>query len=92
MAASQVLTEAVFNSGLRRYDAATDDEPWRPEWICYYFINDAATPSFVVDVSAHYDLKRRALRCHVTQFKAPVNDGVETRLTSPLFEQLDREP
>jgi N-acetylglucosamine malate deacetylase 1 len=88
VAASQVLTEAIFNSGLRRYDAGTGDAPWRPEWICYYFINDAVTPSFVVDVSAHYERKRQALRCHASQFKVPVTDGVETRLTSPLFEQL----
>jgi bacillithiol biosynthesis deacetylase BshB1 len=88
VAASQVLTEAVFNSGLRRYDAGTEREAWRPEWVCYYFINDAAPPSFVVDVTAHYEQKRRALRCHVTQFKVPVTDGVQTRLTSPLFEQL----
>ena len=81
-------TEAVFNSGLRRYDAGTAAEAWRPEWVCYYFINDAAPPSFVVDVSAHYEQKRRALRCHVSQFKVPVSDGVATRLTSPLFEQL----
>ena len=88
VAASQVLTEAVFNSGLRRYDAGTDAEAWRPEWVCYYFINDAAPPSFVVDVSRHYEQKRRALRCHASQFTVPPDDGVETRLTSPLFEQL----
>jgi N-acetylglucosamine malate deacetylase 1 len=88
VAASQVLTEAVFNSGLRRYDAGTEREAWRPAWVCYYFINDAAPPSFVVDVSAYYEQKRRALRCHVSQFKVPVTDGVQTRLTSPLFEQL----
>jgi len=88
VAASQVLTEAVFNSGLRRYDAGTEAEAWRPEWVCYYFINDAAPPSFVVDVSAHYEQKRRALRCHASQFNVPVTDGVDTRLTSPLFEQL----
>ena len=34
-------------------------EPWRPDWLCYYFINDSATPSFVVDVSAHYEQKRQ---------------------------------
>jgi bacillithiol biosynthesis deacetylase BshB1 len=88
VAASQVLTEAVFNSGLRRYDTGTADASWRPDWVCHYFINDAAPPSFVVDVSAHYDQKRRALRCHSSQFTVPVDDGVETRLTSPLFEQL----
>ena len=88
VAASQVLTEGVFNSGLRRYHAGTEDAAWRPDWVCYYFINDAAPPSFVVDVSAHYEQKRRALRCHASQFKVPVSDGVATRLTSPLFEQL----
>src|SRR5262245_59028063 len=52
VAASRVLTQAIFKSGLRRFETATP--AWRPDWICYYFINDAAPPSFVVDVSAHY--------------------------------------
>ena len=86
VAASQVLTEAVFSSGLRRYPAA--GEAWRPEWVCYYFINESAPPSFVVDVSAHYDVKRRALACHRTQFAPPATDAVATRLTSPRFQQL----
>ncbi len=84
--ASRTLTDALFDSGLRRYDAA--GEAWRPEWVCYYFINDATTPSFVVDVSAHYDTKRRALACHRSQFTAAATDAVNTRLTSPNFNQL----
>jgi bacillithiol biosynthesis deacetylase BshB1 len=84
--ASLVLSEAVFNAGLRRYDAGA--EAWRPEWVVYYFINDAAPPSFVIDVSETYELKRRALACHRTQFTILAGDGVATRLTSPLFEQL----
>jgi len=85
--ASDVLTSAAFASGLRRYTA--DGDPWRPEWICYYFINDAAAPSFVVDVSAHYDAKRAALACYRSQF-APDGDrdGVATRLTAPTFRAL----
>jgi LmbE family N-acetylglucosaminyl deacetylase len=63
-------------------------EPWRPEWIVYYFINDATPPSFVIDVTAHYARKREALACHRTQF-APAGDAAtETRLTTPLFQQL----
>jgi LmbE family N-acetylglucosaminyl deacetylase len=85
-AASEVLTEAVFNAGLRRYDAG--GEPWKPHWVCYYFINDSAAPSFVVDVSEHYDVKRRALACHASQFQAAFGGTVQTRLTSPLFQQL----
>ena len=84
-AAAAVLTEAVFNSGLRRY--ASDGEPWKPEWVCYYFINDSATPSFVVDVSAFYDRKREALDCYRSQFQASPT-AVGTRLNTPLFRQL----
>jgi N-acetylglucosamine malate deacetylase 1 len=86
VAASGVLRVAAFRSGLRRVE--TGVEPWRPDWICYYFINDGARPSFVVDVSAHYDRKRAALDCFRSQF-APADGGaVQTRLTAATFRQL----
>jgi N-acetylglucosamine malate deacetylase 1 len=84
-AASAVLTEAVFNAGLRRY--SVDGEPWKVAWICYYFINDSARPSFLVDVSDHYARKRAALDCYASQFQ-PGPNAVGTRLNSPLFRQL----
>ena len=84
---SQVLTEAVFNSGLRRY-ATADDEPWKPASVVYYFINDAEKASFVIDVSAHYEVKRRALDCYVSQFRSAAAGAAPTRLNSPRFSQL----
>jgi bacillithiol biosynthesis deacetylase BshB1 len=84
-AASAVITEAVFNAGLRRY--AADGEPWKADWICYYFINDSVAPSFVVDVTDQYEVKRRALDCHVSQFGREPHQ-VDTRLNTPLFRQL----
>lgn len=84
-AASAMLRDAIFNARLRRYPIA--GEPWGAEWICFYFINDAAPPSFVIDVSDHYEAKRRALACYRSQF-APRSDGVQTRLQSPRFVQL----
>jgi LmbE family N-acetylglucosaminyl deacetylase len=86
VAASQLLVEAVFNAGLRRYPAA--GEPWKPAAICFYFINDAGQPSFVVDVSDQYETKRRALACHASQFRPTAADAVATRLTSERFRQL----
>ena len=86
LAASETLTRAIFNSGLRKFDA--DGEPWRPAWVCYYFINDSSPVSFVVDVSAHYEIKRRALACYGSQFAPAAPGSVETRLTSPRFAQL----
>ena len=86
IAASNVLTEAIFNSGLRRYRA--EGEPWKPDMASYYFINESASPSFVIDVTDHYDTKRRALACHASQFRPPATDAVHTRLTSPRFMKL----
>jgi bacillithiol biosynthesis deacetylase BshB1 len=90
-AASRILTDAAFKSRLRRYPASHD--PWEGEWVCYYFINDDfinddGKASFLVDVSEHYDLKRRALACHRSQFEPEERDSRPTRLTSPRFRQL----
>lgn len=82
---SRILTDVVFNAGLRRYETAS--EAWRPDWICYYFINDGTTPSFVVDVSTYYDVKRRALACYGSQFDVG-GSTVGTRLNAPTFGQL----
>jgi bacillithiol biosynthesis deacetylase BshB1 len=84
--ASRLLSEAAFNAGLRRFQAAGD--PWRADWVCYYFINDAVPPSFVIDVSEHYYTKLRALACYVSQFQPSTGDPVRTRLTEPTFRQL----
>ncbi len=90
--ASEVLSVAAFTSGLRRY--VTDADRWRPDWVCYYFINDSAPPSFVVDVSGHYERKRAALACYRSQFSpretaaGGAGDAVETRLTAPTFRTL----
>jgi bacillithiol biosynthesis deacetylase BshB1 len=86
VAASQVLRLAAFKSRLPRF--LTEAEPWSPEWICYYFINDSVAPSFVVDVSAHYEKKRQALDCHRSQFQASGAGTMATRLTAPTFRRL----
>jgi N-acetylglucosamine malate deacetylase 1 len=85
-AASDALRLAAFKSGLRRYETA--EAPWRPDWVCYYFINDSAPPSFVIDVSAHYERKREALACYASQFVPADEHSIETRLTAPTFRQL----
>jgi bacillithiol biosynthesis deacetylase BshB1 len=86
VAAHRLLTRAAFLSGLTRYGAPGDK--WAPDWVVYYYINDSATPSFVVDVSAHYETKRAALACHRSQFVATTPGATDTRLTSPRFQQL----
>jgi bacillithiol biosynthesis deacetylase BshB1 len=86
VAASRVLAEGIFNARLRRYPI--DGEPWAPEWVCYYFINDHGPVSFAIDVSADYDVKNRALDCYRSQFRPEGPESVETRLTAPSFRRL----
>lgn len=86
VAAHRVLDEAIFSAGLRRF--ASEGAPWKPDWVCSYFINDSTAPSFVIDVTDYYERKRAALACHRTQFAPRDERAVDTRLTSPLFLQL----
>jgi LmbE family N-acetylglucosaminyl deacetylase len=81
-----MLTRAAFLSGLARYGA--EGSKWRADWLLYYFINDSTRPSFVVDVSAQYDIKRASLACHQSQFAPPESAAASTRLNTPLFQQL----
>lgn len=85
-AAAEVLELVAFRAGLRRY--VTDLPSWRPDWVCYYFVNTWAPPSFVIDVSDHYARKREALACHASQFTPTGPDTVPTRLTASSFQQL----
>jgi N-acetylglucosamine malate deacetylase 1 len=80
-----MLRDAVFNAKLKRYQASGD--PWQPDAVCYYFINDSGPVSFVVDVSDYYDTKRRALACYSSQFTR-ATESADTRLNSPSFTQL----
>ena len=85
-AAAYLVGAAAFSSGLRRFTAP--GETWKTDWLVYYFINTPGEPSFVVDVSEHYETKRQALDCHRSQFTPADADSTSTRLTSPLFRQL----
>jgi len=89
-AASDVLRRAVFRSALRRFEVtgSGSQESWRPDWVCFYFINDSSPVSFAIDVSEHYQRKRDALACHRSQFTPAESSRVDTRLTSPRFQQL----
>lgn len=84
--ASDILQAASFMSGLRRYE--TGLPAWRPDWVCFYFINDSVVPTFVIDVSPYYEKKRAALACYRSQFAPTGEDSEATRLTSPRFRQL----
>ncbi|UOF89696.1 bacillithiol biosynthesis deacetylase BshB1 [Fodinisporobacter ferrooxydans] len=81
---AQIVREAWFSAGLRKYQPADSHaEPYRPQQLYYYFINDTHSVPLAVDVSSVYGRKREALLAYATQFQrqsgkaeTPLNNGI----------------
>ncbi len=81
-AAGHLTREAVFSAGLRRAagpEWAAGAAATRPRGVLQYCINGWTLPAIAIDVTAVYEVKRRALRAHASQF-GPAD--VPTRLNT----------
>jgi bacillithiol biosynthesis deacetylase BshB1 len=72
-AASRIVQEAAFLAGLRKLD--TGQEPFRPAELVYYMSSWEFEPSFVVDISAHIEEKKRAIQAYGTQVYNPAPEA-----------------
>jgi len=86
MATSQIVTEACYLSGLAKLD--TGQNRWRPKRILYHQILYDVIPSFVVDVSAEFEQKWKAVKAHKSQFFDPNSKEPETILSEPTFLEM----
>jgi bacillithiol biosynthesis deacetylase BshB1 len=66
--ASELGRDACFLAGLLRYQAG--GPPHRPHKILYSlaYREDPLKPSFVVDISDHFQRKMQSIRCYASQF------------------------
>jgi len=71
--ASRLISEAAFYAGLSKLD--TGQAAWRPFRVLYYVGRIEMRPSFIVDISATFADKMRALRCYSTQVHAGPTPG-----------------
>jgi len=65
-ATSNLVQEAYFDSGLKKVSA--NSPAYRPPHLWYYFLARAGEPKFIVDISAVYKIKQRALAAYASQF------------------------
>ncbi|UVI32423.1 bacillithiol biosynthesis deacetylase BshB1 [Paenibacillus spongiae] len=88
-ACSRLVEEAVFNAKLRKY--LPELPPVNVEQLLFYYINDSADVSLIVDVSTHYDRKISALRSYRSQFEkvGSGEDRVQTPLTDRYVERVE---
>ena len=81
--ASKLVAEAAWYSGLRSLD--TSLSAWRPQQVLYYASSPIAQASFLVDVTAVFETKIRAIGAYQSQFHDPTSTGPETYISTRGF-------
>ncbi|MFC4232837.1 bacillithiol biosynthesis deacetylase BshB1 [Parasediminibacterium paludis] len=85
---AKLVSDAAFLSGLRKITTNSDgliQEAWRPKYVFHYIQDRFIQPSFVVDISAHFDTKINSILAYTTQFNSPSTDEPQTYISSPQF-------
>jgi N-acetylglucosamine malate deacetylase 1 len=84
---AEIVKEAVFNAGIRKYEDEQKLSPHRVQSFYYYFINGFHRPDFVIDITNEIDKKRAALQAFKSQFTLEDN-SVQTPLTDGYVETV----
>src|ERR1051326_343749 len=79
----RLVTEASFYAGLK--SLKTDLPEHRPQAVLYYLQNYMVTPSFVVDCTATWKTKMRAVYAYKSQFYDPKSKEPPTFISDPKF-------
>ncbi len=86
---SKLIQAACFWSGIAKYGQSESDgellPPHRPHRIIYYFLHWEGPASFVVDISASFDRKLKAIRAYQSQFFARPSEDPVTFISRPEF-------
>ncbi|MDR9397713.1 MAG: bacillithiol biosynthesis deacetylase BshB1 [Salibacter sp.] len=88
--AAKLIADACFYSGLRKIKMEWDGEPlepWRPKAVYHYIQDRYLQPDFVVDISAEWDTKLKAIAAFSSQFFSEKSDSKEpeTPISSQSF-------
>ncbi len=84
--AGRLITEASFYAGLQQLK--TDLPPHRPQAVAYYLQNYLPPLSFVIDVTATWATKMRAIRAYKSQFFNPQSKEPGTFISQEKFLEM----
>lgn len=83
VAASALMTRALFFAGLRKFGAPGGAGPFAPRQALAYEMRHRMTASFIVDTSKAWERKARAIACHASQVTRR-DATAATLISSPL--------
>lgn len=91
-AGARLVADAAFQAGLIKIETTDAEgrvqEPWRPPHLLHYMQSIPFEPTLVVDVSAFWEQRTRAVQAFASQFHTgnPVTtDEPETFISNPAF-------
>ena len=85
--AGNLVKDACFYAGLRKLHPELGD-PHRPDQVAHYMMNHDEIPTFIVDISEHFDTKMAAVRAYRSQFYNPDYEGEQTFISSSNFMEM----
>jgi len=86
--ASILVKRAVFSSGLDKFKSihsGKSQAAFRPKKIFYYMQTYVFEPSFIVDISDHFNTKMKAVKAFKSQFHNPSLKKADTFISKPGF-------
>ena len=85
---AEIVQQAYFKSGLAKIRTQMDgveQEAYRPKRLFHYIQTDYIEPSFVVDVSEHWEKKVSSIQAFGSQFFNPDSNEPDTFISSTRF-------
>lgn len=86
--AAKLAEDACFFAGLSKIETSHQgkkQEAWRPKIVLHYVQSDWIQPDLIVDISAYWDIKIKAIKSFKTQFFDPESQEPETFISTPRF-------
>lgn len=84
--AGRIVTDAAFYAGLKSLETGVAQH--RPQSVLYFLQNYMFGPSFVVDVTATWKTKMRAVLAFKSQFHDPKSKEPKTFISDPKFLEM----
>ena len=81
---AELVRRAVYFAGLKKFGSG-DREAHRPGRLLFAMGRRPFVPSLIVDVTAHYPVKQRALAAFDSQFHRTPDDPLATPISDPSF-------
>ena len=86
--ASALGYEGCFLAGLKQLPI--EGEAYRPFKILYSTAFADVRPTFVVDITEHYEKRRKAILCYQSQFRAQKGESAKAHQKARVFLAIDR--